>query len=335
MFVTNTMIAKNEDINEIETNLYLGNLETALNKKIMKKYKIKRILSVIQMKIDVESRIEGINYKHISICDSPVEDIISYFPECFTFISDAQSKGENVYVHCHFGVSRSATIVIAFLMKKYNHSLGDTFQMVRNIRYRVKPNDGFLNQLYLWHQMSFNIMGNNRDYRLVVFEALISKVRLIKAFSEEQDWNTNYRRFVSSFECFLRKISIAESNAQQLNKMKTFLCKCSKELFNEINVIKNDNTSIACQSIFIEPQKWILETIVQNARNINDFITGSIECIECKENLGQFDWYKSDFQSTEEQKMKSSLFLCKCEQHKELDYILVMKIVSNKIHANY
>ncbi len=124
--------------------------------------------------------------------------------------------------------------------------------------------------------------------------------------------------FSSAIHCYFHKLSTAENNVQELNRGKTYFCKCSKE-FNEINVIKNKNSLIACQSIFIKPRKWILDRILKYAKKFNDFMPGSIEYIECKENFGQFDWFKVDLK-------------CNCELHKGLDYCLIMKIISNKTH---
>jgi dual specificity phosphatase 12 len=83
---------------------------------------------------------------------------------------DKQLKGENIYVYCKAGISRSATIVIAFLMKKHSHSAKDTIQTVRKIRNKTEPNDGFCSQLELWKKMSYNLFGNNREYRLVLLK---------------------------------------------------------------------------------------------------------------------------------------------------------------------
>lgn len=55
-------------------------------------------------------------------------------------------KTERVYVHCHQGISRSATIVMAFLMIKRNMTLAQAIVTVRSRR-AVMPNDGFLQQL--------------------------------------------------------------------------------------------------------------------------------------------------------------------------------------------
>jgi len=43
------------------------------------------------------------------------ENIYRFFEEAYNFIKE----GKIVFVHCHAGVSRSASIVIAYLMKKY------------------------------------------------------------------------------------------------------------------------------------------------------------------------------------------------------------------------
>ena len=50
-------------------------------------------------------------------------------------------------VHCYAGVSRSATIIIAYLMKIMKWDLNTAFDFVKHKRVVAKPNDGFMNQL--------------------------------------------------------------------------------------------------------------------------------------------------------------------------------------------
>ena len=51
-----------------------------------------------------------------------------------------------VYVHCQQGISRSATIVLAFLMLKRSMDVIEAVKTVREKR-EIFPNDGFLRQL--------------------------------------------------------------------------------------------------------------------------------------------------------------------------------------------
>ena len=51
-----------------------------------------------------------------------------------------------VYVHCQQGVSRSASIVLAFLMLKRSMNIKEAVKTVRAKR-EIFPNDGFLKQL--------------------------------------------------------------------------------------------------------------------------------------------------------------------------------------------
>jgi protein-tyrosine phosphatase len=58
------------------------------------------------------------------------------------------SKGKQVLVNCYAGVSRSTTIVIAYLMYKNKMNLQDALTFVRQKRPIINPNYGFVCQLY-------------------------------------------------------------------------------------------------------------------------------------------------------------------------------------------
>ena len=50
-------------------------------------------------------------------------------------------------MHCAAGVSRSSTVVIAYIMAKYNINFDEALLRVREVRQCVNPNNGFANQL--------------------------------------------------------------------------------------------------------------------------------------------------------------------------------------------
>jgi len=58
--------------------------------------------------------------------------MIPYFPACVDFIKSARSSGGTVLVHCYAGVSRSATIVIAYLMAEMNMGFMDAFSFTKS-----------------------------------------------------------------------------------------------------------------------------------------------------------------------------------------------------------
>ena len=70
-----------------------------------------------------------------------------HFRESTDFIKEALNEGGVVLVHCFAGVSRSASIVIAYLMRFGGMSFGSAIQLVRNKRPWISPNHGFMNQL--------------------------------------------------------------------------------------------------------------------------------------------------------------------------------------------
>jgi len=75
--------------------------------------------------------------------DVPWQDISKYFLVAIRFIKEALSNGGKVLVHCYAGVSRSATIVIAYLMQEHNLGYYEAMTFVKRKRPEVFPNAGF------------------------------------------------------------------------------------------------------------------------------------------------------------------------------------------------
>eukprot|EP01015_Nassula_variabilis_P017222 TRINITY_DN2697_c0_g1_i10.p2 TRINITY_DN2697_c0_g1~~TRINITY_DN2697_c0_g1_i10.p2 ORF type:complete len:147 (-),score=43.27 TRINITY_DN2697_c0_g1_i10:135-575(-) len=84
--------------------------------------------------------------------DSENYNILEHFESCYNFI-DEGLKYTNVLVHCAAGVSRSPTIVIMYLVKKQNMTVGEAFSFVQAKRSCIQPNKGFLEQLQKFEKL--------------------------------------------------------------------------------------------------------------------------------------------------------------------------------------
>ena len=76
-------------------------------------------------------------YLYIPADDHRDFELHQFFNQTFEFIEMAR-KSTNVLVHCMVGVSRSVTIVAAYLIKKYKYSLRDVFNTIQRKRTKVK-----------------------------------------------------------------------------------------------------------------------------------------------------------------------------------------------------
>ncbi|XP_022158997.1 dual specificity protein phosphatase PHS1 [Momordica charantia] len=82
-------------------------------------------------------------YKNFSISDNEDSNISSIFEEACDFIDDIESKSGKVLVHCFEGRSRSATLVLAYLMLRKNYTLLKAWSALKRVHRRAQPNDGF------------------------------------------------------------------------------------------------------------------------------------------------------------------------------------------------
>lgn len=129
------------EIDQIETNLYLGNVDAHVDKEKLLSLGVTHIVT-----IGKELQIlhpNDFTYKHIKVSDFPFEEISIFFEEVINFINE----GKITFVHCQAGQSRSASFVIAYTMRTKGMSFEEAFQYVKTKRNNIKPNSGFIKQL--------------------------------------------------------------------------------------------------------------------------------------------------------------------------------------------
>lgn len=155
-------IKKNEYLNKIANNLYLGNIDGATEYKYFVKEGITHVLSMVGEKSPKYESRYNITRKVLNIEDSPAQNIIQYFKECINYIENANKT----YVYCLAGISRSATIVIAYLMWKTHSNYSEVLKYVNTKRTYANPNDGFQEQLIIFENL---LKKNNYDLDKINF----------------------------------------------------------------------------------------------------------------------------------------------------------------------
>jgi protein-tyrosine phosphatase len=86
------------------------------------------------------------------IVDGPPAPSLEWLQEQVDFIDEQRAAGRTVYVHCRNGVSRSSTVVAAYLMQRHGWTLEQTLAEMRKKRPEVRPNPTFMPLLEAWQK---------------------------------------------------------------------------------------------------------------------------------------------------------------------------------------
>ncbi|KAI1297127.1 Dual specificity protein phosphatase 13 isoform A [Halotydeus destructor] len=138
---------------EVYPNILIGDQGSAKNKNYLRLIGVTHVLNCAEGSHYCQVNTGGhyyaeasIKYMGINVIDVPQAKISLHFHECSDFIDRALQNGGRLLIHCMVGLSRSATIALAYLMLKRDMSLEEALRTVRKQR-EVRPNDGFLKQL--------------------------------------------------------------------------------------------------------------------------------------------------------------------------------------------
>jgi hypothetical protein len=127
-------------VNEIVPGLFLGDCTAAERPP----GSVRRIINMTQSAGFHEGRLK---YLHIDIDDNDDAPILKFVDRANAFLDEGLRSSEHVLVHCNSGMSRSATLVIAFLMSRRGMSLADAYETTRSARPVILPNRGFFGAL--------------------------------------------------------------------------------------------------------------------------------------------------------------------------------------------
>lgn len=130
---------------EIIPHLFLGSIGSASNLKQLQNFKITHILCCAS---GIKNFFPNdFKYLNLDILDSEKVNIRQYFEQTNKFIDDAIKNNGSVLVHCHAGISRSSTILMAYIMNSQKMSVDKVLDLLKSKRDKVNPNAGFIEQL--------------------------------------------------------------------------------------------------------------------------------------------------------------------------------------------
>ena len=131
---------------EITPRLYLGNAASARDRAALRARGVTHVLNATASLPNTFERDRAFTYCRAPVDDTLQADLRGHFDLAAAFIGAALRGGGGCLVHCQQGVSRSAALVIAYLMRAEGLDFDDAFARVRAKRF-VHPNENFARQL--------------------------------------------------------------------------------------------------------------------------------------------------------------------------------------------
>ncbi|QRV72636.1 Dual specificity phosphatase, catalytic domain [Ceratobasidium sp. AG-Ba] len=120
------------EITSIVPGLYLSSLSAASNAEALGALQMTHILTILDFPVEFQ----GWSGKRlvIKLADAVDSDLLVKFDECVQFIERAIQGGGNVLVHCNQGLSRSVTVVAAYLIARHEMRAKEALRVIEKKR---------------------------------------------------------------------------------------------------------------------------------------------------------------------------------------------------------
>ncbi|CAK9054098.1 Serine/threonine/tyrosine-interacting protein A (Inactive tyrosine-protein phosphatase STYX-A) [Durusdinium trenchii] len=147
---TDWVYTKKREAQEIIPGLWLGPFGAARDQEFLKRV---HITDALVVRAPEEARIicpkypDFIHYEVLECRDNPFENIIRFFPNVKQLLDGVLARGGRILVHGNAGMSRSAALVVAYVMEKFNLPSDQAHTYVLTRRHCISINEGFRNQI--------------------------------------------------------------------------------------------------------------------------------------------------------------------------------------------
>ncbi|KAF1383282.1 hypothetical protein PFLUV_G00130240 [Perca fluviatilis] len=217
--------------------------------------------------------------KWINVLDAVTSDLLSHMDDCFLFIREAVDGGRAALVHCQAGRYRSATIITAYLMKRYQLGFTEAYHRLKTLKQDVQVNSGFEEQLSLYEALQCEVDTSSPLYK---------QYRLTKITEKYPELQHVPRELFAA--------DPAHSSSSEVS----YRCrKCRRTLFRGSSILSHPvgegapafghkksskrTGDIQCTSYFIEPVQWMEQALL-------GVMDGQLLCPKCSSKLGSFSW---------------------------------------------
>ncbi|KAG6475321.1 hypothetical protein ZIOFF_064539 [Zingiber officinale] len=135
------------DISRVDDHVFLGGDAAARDRATLRRHGITHVLNCAGAACPDHFRGE-LEYSTLWLRDSPAEDLAPVLYDAFDFLERARAAPRGrALVHCRRGASRSAALVVAYLMWRRALTFDRALRAVRVARPSADPNLGFAAQL--------------------------------------------------------------------------------------------------------------------------------------------------------------------------------------------
>lgn len=171
----------NPPITKIENGLYLGDIQSSHQVSILRAHNITAMVSLTREAMLCWRRpgnrelVPEQNHLYIPCADSSTFDLLPNLAAICDFIdrfrprdqhdsASASASGDvpGILVHCEMGISRSATAMLAYLMRAHEWDLDTALVHIQEKR-KVKPNSNFVEQLTVWAETKYEIWERSNE----------------------------------------------------------------------------------------------------------------------------------------------------------------------------
>ena len=227
--------------------------------------------------------------------------------------ADPSASPGGVLVHCHAGVSRSAAIVVAHVMRARDVDPEEALRLVRLAHPRASPNEGFLAQLSLWHTMGCKLNMADEAYRLYSVAKLAREREYngyVNATAVQPDPGASDAAAAalvpfSGVDASAAPVGAPQGGGAEAG-VKISCRKCRRLLARGANALPHQPgegldafswrrraktaraagesaVSSTCQNVFLQPLAWM--------RGVEDGgVEGKLCCPRCDVKVGHFNW---------------------------------------------